>query len=807
MKIQCSCGAKYAFEVTPEQARQPVTFVCPACGLDASEYVTNLVRQEFGLVGTAPAVAPASEISLPPVPATVPAAVATSPPIPVQVRLRRGDSAAVEQTEAAVAEQFCPKHPGVRTTEHCLVCQKSICPKCMELMGYVCSPLCRQKAELKGIAIPVFAGQKSVREARKWRAVGWLATGVGVTVLAVLAVWFWYAWFGSVPHVAFAVRFEKPAYSGASFLCGSDQFVFLHGGTLARHDLKQKQAIWSVELIDQQAIKRQVEQTLKTLHAAQVRLNDTNPDADPIKIPSSEKLAKLAEQAAVASLALRVVGQNIWVGSPGKLTQYDWDTGKAGKEVALGKGFSGVVQRGDDLLLMDNQPGKEVITHLSLATGAVREEEILSAEKTSRPGGAGQIAFAATGGSAAQTAPLAGLPVGAAGQGGNRPLDRGKVEEQASLLSLPAQIALPAVLSANRNQERTLAELNGTGNRKPATAEAAGVVADQLALIPTHDGYVQFSSRLIEQRLVAHQVLKDRPKKSALEGTVNRAATTAIANEILNDMQRDRGAATELAGESRYQVTVRRADGKAPAEWTAEVIGRPSLFPLQSVNVVTANRKIIVLDQHNQKLWESPLTYNVVGGTEHDDVTTGGAGPCVERGDTLYVFDQGVLSAFDLKTGNARWRFPSVGISSLFFDEAGMLYVNSTTAGPESIKYSRQIDLAAGTRGVLLKLDPSSGKLLWWRETRGPLDYLSGPFLYTVQAYRSDEDAEDGSPYLVQTGLETQPFVRLQRLDPRNGKTLWEHFQERAPLAVKFERNTIQLVFKQEVQVLKFLAW
>ena len=55
MKIQCSCGAKYAFDVAPEMAKNPVRFVCPTCGLDASDFVNNLVRQELGLSGSADA--------------------------------------------------------------------------------------------------------------------------------------------------------------------------------------------------------------------------------------------------------------------------------------------------------------------------------------------------------------------------------------------------------------------------------------------------------------------------------------------------------------------------------------------------------------------------------------------------------------------------------------------------------------------------------------------------------------------------------------------------------------------------------
>ena len=48
MKVQCSCGAKYAFEITPEMRTNPVRFLCPACGLDASEFVDGLIRQELG---------------------------------------------------------------------------------------------------------------------------------------------------------------------------------------------------------------------------------------------------------------------------------------------------------------------------------------------------------------------------------------------------------------------------------------------------------------------------------------------------------------------------------------------------------------------------------------------------------------------------------------------------------------------------------------------------------------------------------------------------------------------------------------
>jgi hypothetical protein len=160
MKIQCSCGAKYAFEVSPEMAQTPVRFVCPACGLDASDFVNDMVRQELDL--TEPA-------------------YATSAPAPAP----------------SGPTQRCLRHPGQFTTGKCFICAKPICPRCMELFGYVCSPLCRGKAEAQGIAIPVYAGQKSVAEARVWRRTVRVSASLCVLAVTVLGLWCWYEWFGS----------------------------------------------------------------------------------------------------------------------------------------------------------------------------------------------------------------------------------------------------------------------------------------------------------------------------------------------------------------------------------------------------------------------------------------------------------------------------------------------------------------------------------------------------------------------------------------------------------------------------------
>ena len=238
------------------------------------------------------------------------------------------------------------------------------------------------------------------------------------------------------------------------------------------------------------------------------------------------------------------------------------------------------------------------------------------------------------------------------------------------------------------------------------------------------------------------------------------------------------------------------------------MIGRPLLFPLTTVNVLAANKRVLVFDKHNKKLWQSTLSYNVssgYGGLDGESATYG-LGPCVERKDTLYVIDQGVLTAFDLATGNARWRLPSIGIMGLFFDDEGMIYLNTTTASPESLKYSNQIDISRKDSYLVMKLEPKTGKVLWTADVGGLVSYVSGKFIYCVRSYHADDD-EDSATYTMDSISGRESVLSIKRLNPKNGRVMWEHVQKRAPLDVEFDQNTIRLVFKNEVQVLRFLAF
>ncbi len=732
MKIQCSCGAKYALDVTPEMA-QPIKFVCPQCGLDSSDFVNQLIRSELAEQNVQP-VSPPPEIPIviKPAPARLKISHSEKPTESVQPEI---------VATGEIVSKYCPKHRGVLATEKCAVCGKPICPQCMELFGYFCSPLCKNKAEQQGLAAPVYAKQKFQVEKQFWRKTAWVFRALVFAVVCALGFWIWYAWFGSVPHTYFSVRFadDDRAYAGGAQLAGQDQIIFLHGGTLARYDLKTQKPIWSQELI----AKEQVADIVKRRDDARAREIAASSEPENIHTPlasAEEREAKIALQ---NQLALHVAGEDVWVASPGKMTHYDWNSGKILAETAL--------------------------------------PEFGGAENNFSGGGG---LFSSDG----------------------QPLDPNKVAAQAQNLSLPARIALPALLGNDAHEQQLEAALKDDGSPRPRKENSPARATENSRLIPGENGFVQFDVKLLQQNIVTREAMRAAPKNSALnDPNLNVSQTAAVANETLNEMQRNNGGDKVSEDDSRYQVTVHLPNSPSVADWTGEVVGPPQLFSFKTVNVIAAGKTIIVLDQSNKKLWDATLTYNVSTGNGFEP-SQFGAGPVVEHNGTLYVFDQAVLSAFDLTTGNARWRLPSVGVVGLFFDDQNDLYVNTTTGNPDDIKYSRQIDITKSTQAVLLKIDPARGKILWSAKPGGFISYLSGKFIYAVESYDPNPtDEEILNDSLVD--LQKPPYLHIARINPKNGRVLWDYYQDRCPIAVQFDQNRIQLIFKREVQMLKYLAF
>ena len=226
MKIQCNCGTKYSLDVTPEMARSPVRLSCQTCGLDISEQVNQLIRMELGVSAPPPPVA-AAPVAVAVAPVGVPVAAAT--PVATARKAVPASEPGSGPAPGPHAPEPCRKHIGEFGTYRCLVCQKPICPKCMELFGYVCSPLCREKAEAQRMEIPVYEHQMSVVQQTQGRKVFKVSLAASSVVLVILGVWFWYAWMASVPKVAVSVRLPEASYAGQCRLLPQDQAVWLHG--------------------------------------------------------------------------------------------------------------------------------------------------------------------------------------------------------------------------------------------------------------------------------------------------------------------------------------------------------------------------------------------------------------------------------------------------------------------------------------------------------------------------------------------------------------------------------------------------
>src|SRR5208282_5092394 len=431
---------------------------------------------------------------------------------------------------------------------------------------------------------------------------------------------------------------------------------------------------------------------------------------------------------------------DLWVLFPGHLAQYDRHTGNRKQEIPLNPPFFGMAQSDSGMTaISSDESGRQTITRIAFSNGTVQTVPIESGAAVASP---------------SQSQPQ------------------------------PPTTAL----STNSAGYATLAKLANAAQGMERTSWG-----DQF--VPDGANVVQMKVDLIERKTIAHQAMKAQ-KKSTVDDNLTAGQSMEASEQMINDLRREQTGGVEEEDVSRYQATLRRWPASTAPDWTGEVIGAPSFFALKTRDVLVAGNSIHVFDKNNKKLWTASLTYSVPPHYSEDFATEADP-PCVESGNTLYVFDRGMLTSFDAATGQVHWRLTSVGISRVQPDGKGHLYVTSTTASPDSIQFSQQFNLSSKVNPVILKVDATTGRVLWRNEGIGDKCFLSGKFIYAARAAKNPFISPGEDPVL---------YFDLCRLSPSDGHTMWDYSQSRHPVQIEVQGNQILLHFRGELQVLKFFS-
>ncbi len=434
---------------------------------------------------------------------------------------------------------------------------------------------------------------------------------------------------------------------------------------------------------------------------------------------------------------MQVTGDDIWISLADRVARFDLKTGKMKSEVP----FSGSVREIEFgptsiLIVGEDSLKQKTVTRVELPSGKARTDVV-----------------------------TAGLPPGAA---------------------------------AARAGQRPVAPIRPAGGNDDLGAFDA--VTSTREFVAAGPNVVQVQSKLLEKRMVAVQAMKSAGNSTLNSGGLTARDSMKATMEELNNMQREQTGGLNYENESRYQVTLRRfAPADAP-DWTGDVVGPPLIFPQKTVDALIAGKSIHLFNKKNLKLWEGKLTFPVADRFSFGNDGAGAVSPCLEEGGSLYVFDKGTLIAFDLRTGNVRWRVPSVGISQVIRDSRGMLYVAATSASPDSIQYSQQIRISDKPYPVILKVDSSTGKVLWRSEKLGEQCFVSDKYVYVTRAEISGLD-------VVRAGGDDSNVpvhFRIYRLNPGSGDYIWQFYDQQAPKHIEVQKNRLLLQYPKEVRVLTF---
>lgn len=656
----------------------------------------------------------------------------------------------------------------------------------MEQFGYVCSVYCRQQATTKRIYVPVYKHQKSVIQSDS-QAMGKRITFAVVALSIVfMGLWIWYSWFARDPKVVYSLvipkndstvlRDTKPDeyYS----LIGPNQLLAVKNKKLILMDVLEQRQLWSARLqseAEEAAVKAAREKNERIIKMTPKHI-DTDTGFDLTKYP---KLDPLGYEDDFYFARPRVIAttNDIWVSFSDRLARFDRQTGNV-KDVGIKDKIRSVTYNGNTILVVSREPSeRELLTQITLPDGNMQSEEITPAKlKPVKPDPKG-----VKGAKIAVNNPTNKTSLAKVAKPADKNLKSADGADKLPVDQLKAA-AVQASASTPSDEDADDTSFDFYGSRTPG-------------YIATGPNVVQFQTTMLEHRTVAHEAMKPKTKSIMESGNLTAGQSMDAAQELLNDMQRQTTGGMAEEDVSRYQVTLHRRFANGIPDWKGEVIGPPQFFALKTMDLVAAGNSIHLFDKNNKKLWEAKLTYTVPQHSSFDEEYS----PCLETKDAVYVADQGILTRYDPANGNVRWRLNSVGISRIQEDPSGKLYINTTTAGPDSIKYSQQVNIHDKIRPVIMKVDQKSGKVLWRLESVGEECLISGKFVYTTRVSQS----------VAWLKLEEGPdtHFNLNLLNPSSGSVIWNFHQgNRRVIKTEVQKNWILLHFDDRVMVLKFFS-
>lgn len=652
------------------------------------------------------------------------------------------------------------------------------------MFGYLCSVKCRYQAEQQGIRVPVYKFQKRSVEAREFRKGALITVLVAAVIFGLIAAWYWYDFSGSKPKLNYTLKVGSDRQVHSQFL-DTNQLLIVASDRAYVHDIKTDKEVWSADLKDAPRPKPQ----------APAADEQTPSTANPAQAKSAKQLARNVSTALAGRYPSATPTQTTKaatkVSKPVATTADNGDTSDSDDEDPS-IGFSSYSDYGRPRVFVDAENiwicFNNRLKCLARKTGEV---------KTTIPIDGLLVQFTPTD---------SNILLVSAPSATHRLLTRieipaGTVTTNEVIVPRPAKKALKGELPVNVLPTASVLLHQELQDRELYRPQ---VIQTSSEFFASADNLVELRVRLVEAKRTSVETMKKKGP-TVINGQLSASSNTkAVAEEILNDMKRSNTGGFKTIDESTYLVTLRRYAGKDQTDWTNNISGVPLFFAFKTVDVIVANKRLIAFDKQSKKLFEATLSYGLSDAYLRHDTHT--SEPAVELDNVLYFYDQGLLTAFELPTGNVRWRLPSVGITCIQSDAKGMLYVNTSSAAPEDIQYSDQIKMDK-VDAIVLKVDPKSGKTIWKSVNHGQQCFFSGKYLFTTSSFMGGMALGNALRESLEMATTGPSYFHIYRLDPDNGDLIWEYSknQDGTPSEIDFQKNKIALNYGDEIRVLKFL--